>query len=202
MPVITFLQDGFMAFRGPYMRYVGTHTVNFCKRINRHKLPDGLRQTLVISTTSADEVVAALLKLDNRRDISAFSEITPRKKPKAKSVKFALKAYMSALLVIFGINKQQLLDIANKDEQEFINLWLDIYKYNNDDMVLFNNLLQGYQKGGLQGIAQILIDVMNGCVWEQPFAVQKEHLQFFAKNITEDVATILSQLSKLDLAEK
>ena len=162
MPVLTLIQDVFMAFKEPYDRYVGKFTLNYCKRIARQKLPEGLRQTLVVSAVSADEVVAALLKLDTRRDVSAFIELVPRQKPKAKCVKFALKAYISAILVVFGNYKQQLLELAGKNEQEFIDLWLKVYSYDNDDMLLFNDLLQEYQKNGLQGISQILIEVMQG----------------------------------------
>ena len=100
-----------MVFKGPYERYVGRHTIEYCKCIGRQKLPEGLRQTLLVSAVSADEVIAALLKVDNRRDVTAFIEAIPKKKPKPQLVKYALKAYMSALLVIFGTDKQQLLSI-------------------------------------------------------------------------------------------
>lgn len=201
MPVITLLQDVFMAFKGPYERYVGKHTVNFCKRVGRQKLHEGLRQTLIISAVSADEVVAALLKVDNRRDITAFSEISPRQKPKPSFVKLALKAYMSALLVVFGAHKQQLLAVANKNEQEFIKLWIHIFGYDNEDMALFNDLLQSYQKNGLKGISEVLAAVMDGCIWEQTFVVQEGHLQFFAENIAKDVAAIVAQLDKQSMVK-
>jgi len=195
MPVITFLQDVFMAFKGPYERHVGKHTVNFCKRIGRHKLSEGLRQTFTISAVSADEVVAALMKVDNRRDAAAFSGIPVVKKPTPQNVKFALKAYISALLVIFGTNKQQLLAIVDQNEQEFIDMWTDMYGYGQDDMKLFNELLQSYQKNGIQGISCILCSVMEG-IWEHKIDLQDQHIEFFAQNLTEDVNAILSQINK------
>ena len=195
MPVITFLQDVFMAFKGPYERHVGKHTVNFCKRISRHKLPEGMRQTLIISAISADEVVAALLKVDNRRDVAAFSEFSVVAKFNPQHVKFALKAYISALLVLFGSYKQELLAVTEQDEQGFIDLWTDIYGYGQGDMKLFNELLQSYQQDGIKGISAILCAVMES-FWTARIDLSEQHIDFFAQNLTEDINAILTQIDK------
>ncbi len=195
MPVITFLQDLFMAFKGPYERCVGKHTVNFCKRIGRHKLPEGIRRIFTISAISADEVVAALMRVDYRRTVAAFSEMPVRKKVDSRHVKYWLKAYLSALLVMFGTNKQQLLSTADQNEKAFIDAWTEMFSYGQDDMKLFNDLLQRYQENGVQGIASALCLAMEG-IWEQKIEPQEQHVEFFAKNLTEDVESIFSQINK------
>ncbi len=194
MPVITFLQDLFMVFKGPYERHVGKHTVNFCKRIGRHKLPEGMRQTLIMSAISADEAIAALMKVDHRRDASAL-DIPAVKKPNPQRVKFALRAYISAILVIFGSYKQQLLHVAGQDEQKFIDMWTEVYSYNQEDMILFNELLHRYQQNGISGISSVLCSAVEG-IWEGKNTFSEQHAEFFTKNLTEDIDAILFRISK------
>lgn len=73
-------------------------------------------------------------------------------------IKKNLKLYLSALLVLLSLEKESLLEKTALTEDEFIELWLQIFQYNNTDQLLFNLLLSQYEQGRIAAMTQVMAE--------------------------------------------
>ena len=148
MPVITFLKDMVAFVKGRRHRLVERNTVRFCERAAKKAANDAQKKVWLIAAICADEVTAALLSADARRDLSAFRGRVVRKDLKKPHVLAVMRTYLSALLVLSGGGKAQILDAMAMGEGEFIDAWRDVFEYGPDDMALFNRMTGALTAGG------------------------------------------------------
>lgn len=157
MPVISLLQDMMYFTKSPYERYIGKHTQQFCVRLNRKKLGEFTRKVLMGCMISADDAIAILLGLSPHHDVPLI-EREPTHLNKPLLIKKNLKLYLSALLVLLSLEKESLLEKTALAEDEFIELWLQIFQYNNTDQLLFNLLLSEYEQGRIAAMTQVMAE--------------------------------------------
>ena len=73
MPLMKFLHDALISTKGPYERYVGRHTREFCKKADRQAKTPIQRKIWFTAAISADEVIASLAGLEKRRALGALA---------------------------------------------------------------------------------------------------------------------------------
>ena len=160
MPLMKFLHDALISTKGPYERYVGRHTREFCKRADRQSKTPIQRKIWFTAAISADEVIASLAGLEKRRSLGALAGWQVQPKADRKSYPKALRLYLSALLLLYGTCKEELLDAFGLAEQEFMKAWQSIFQYDAADMAVFDDILtpafrtRGYRRArGCRGRA-------------------------------------------------
>jgi hypothetical protein len=153
MPVITFLQDMVSAVKGPYHRLVGRHTQRFCSRAVKRSANEQQKRVLFIAAAGADDFIARLLDLQDKRHTRTFAKHALEKKVTKKQVGLVLRAYISAILVLLGNSKGLLLQETGLNETEWIDLWCWVFDYQPEDIRLFNEVLTTYQQQGFDGLA-------------------------------------------------
>ena len=153
MPIITFLQDIFSAAKGPYHRKVGRYTQRFCSRAAKGSTNEMQKKIFLIAAICADELIAGLLGLDNKRQVTPFKGRTLKQKLTKQQVTAALRIYLSAILILISSQKKLVLQKTGLQEQELLKTWCSIFEYSPFDIQLFNGvLLQSYQQGGIDGL--------------------------------------------------
>jgi hypothetical protein len=167
VPIITFIKDIFAAAKGPYHRNVGRHTQRFCAKAVKVAGNQVQKKIFFVAAICADEFMAAVTGVDNKRQL-VFPNRTIKKKLNRQQMTAALRAYMSAVLVLISSHKEGLLTQAGLQEPELLQAWCSVFEYQPADMQLFDDLLlPAYRQGGIDalaaGMAQAIFDqVMTG----------------------------------------
>ena len=154
LPIITFLQDVFSVVKGPYHRKVGRHTQGFCSRAVKRSTNEMQRKVFFIVAICADEFIAALIGVDNKRQVEAFKELPLKQKISKEQITAAIRIYLSAILTLLSSHKVILLQQTYMQEQELLHKWCEIFEYLPSDMQTFNEvLLPAYQQGGIEDLS-------------------------------------------------
>ena len=105
------------------------------------------------SAISADEVIASLAGLEKRRALGALAGWQIHPEADRKNYPKALRLYLSALLLLYGTCKEQLLEVFGLTEQEFMEAWQSVFQYDADDMAVFDEILTpAFRNGGIDGL--------------------------------------------------
>jgi len=154
MPVITFIKDIFSAVKGRYHRNVGRHTQHFCTKAVKIACNQIQKKLFFVAAICADEFIAALIKVDNKRQLEAFHSRNLKNKLTKQQVTIALRAYLSGMLVLISPHKEGLLAQTGFEEQELLHAWCSIFEYQPSDMHLFDKvLLPAYRHEGISGLS-------------------------------------------------
>jgi len=197
MPVMKYLHDALISTKGPYERYVGRHTREFCKRADRQSKKPIQRKIWFTAAISADEVIASLAGLEKRRTLGgglAGWQVQP--KADRKSYPEALRLYLSALLLLFGTCKEEMLAKLGMTEVEFMQAWLSIFQYEASDKAVFDDILTpAFRSKGIDG----LVDAVGGLIRDalflpsSPFGKQEQSA--LQDLMIDDLAAVKRHLS-------
>jgi hypothetical protein len=203
MPVLTFLRDAIDYVKGPYFRHIGRHTKTFCSRA-AHNSKSNLQKRIWLSTAiSADEVIASITRLDNRRPVGPLARWQVR--PKAKPLHYlkAIRVYLSALLILYSTCKAELLEKMGLTEDEFMDQWKSIFQYNAADQAIFDNSLKpAFLKKGMDGLVNCTGELIREALF-QPQDGTEKHLgkeEFAALQdlLIDDLAALKRNLERRD----
>jgi len=188
MPVITFLSDLISLTKGPYYRLVGRHTQHYSLRAARRAAKnEKLKRVLSLGLVGADDWVAAYLGVPAKPSKSQLPLPAPHAKPAKILVVYSLKAYLSALLLLLGSQKAQLLERLDMDDRQLLDMWCQVFEYNPDDMKLFDEILsETYRQNGFDGLIQATRDAV----------VAKIPLPIIIENQTLELSSLASSLVK------
>jgi hypothetical protein len=195
VPIITFLQDVFSMAKGPYHHKIGRHTQRFCSKAAKCSTNEMQKKIFFVTAICADEFVAALLGVDNKRQIEPFKKRTLKTKIAKQQIVIALRIYMSAILTLISSQKDILLQKTGLEEQELLRLWCFIFEYLPSDMQLFNELLlPAYQHGGIDGLSMSV----GKSIIDQLFVVNDtlnpSELEMLQRTMIEDITAVLRLL--------
>lgn len=201
MPVLTFLQDAINYAKGPYFRHIGRHTKTFCSRAARTAKTNMQKRVWLATAISADEAIASIARLENRRPVGPLARWQVR--PKAKPLHYlkALRVYLSALLVLYSTCKSELLGKMGLSEAEFMDQWKSIFKYDKADQEIFDNsLAPAFRKKGIDGLVNCTGELIREALF-QPAASGGKHLEkdeFSAMQdlLVDDLTAIKRNLEK------
>ena len=150
MPIITFLQDIFAATKGRYYRTVGRHTQKFCSKAVNMSVNDAQKRIFFVTAICADELIAALMGVDKKRQVGPFNNRILKQKLSKQQIAAALRVYMSGILTLASTHKDALLAESGMQEEELLHVWCKVFDYSPSDMDLFDAvLLPAYRQGGI-----------------------------------------------------
>lgn len=197
MPVITFLQDIFAAAKGRYFRSVGRHTQKFCSQAAKFAGNDVQKKILLITAISADELVAALIGVDNKRPAGAFGGRTGKHRLTRQQITAALRVYLSGLLTLTSAHKKALLAQAGLEEQELLQLWCRVFDYAAADMQLFDEcLLPAYRQEGSLGVSRLVGKRILDCLFQPAGEMSPAETELLHNAMLEDAAAVIRVIQK------
>ncbi|HEX9157076.1 MAG TPA: hypothetical protein VF827_03600, partial [Syntrophales bacterium] len=129
MPVLTFIHDALAYAKGPHFRCLGRHTKAFCTRAARQAKNPVQRRVWLSTAISADEVIGSLARLETRRPMGSLANWQVQPKADRRRYLKALHVYLSALLLLYGTCKEELLAKLGMTEGEFMKAWQGIFLY-------------------------------------------------------------------------
>jgi hypothetical protein len=197
MPVLTFLRDALTSAKGRYDRHVGRHTRTFCKRAERYAKTPVQRRIWLSSAISADEVIASMAGLDKRRPLGALAGWQLSPKAGRSSYPKALRGYLSALLLLYGTCKEDLLSKLGLTEGEFMQAWQMVFQYDAADNAIFDeDLAPAFRERGIDGLVTATGELIRETLFrpESPFGKQEQSdLQAL---MVDDLAALKRHLAK------
>lgn len=205
MPVLTFLRDALDYAKGPYFRHVGRHTKTFCSRAARDSKTPAQKRIWLATAISADEAIASIARLENRRPVGplALWQVTPKAKP--RHYLKALRIYLSALLVLYGTCKAELLEYMGLKENEFMDQWKGIFQYDDADQALFDKtLVPAFSKKGLEGLVAATGKLIHEALFQpgsgpesgQDFQMGKDESAALQDLLVDDLAALKRNLER------
>lgn len=143
--------------KGPYHRKVGRHTQKFCSRAVKRSTNETQKKIFFIAAICADELIASLIGVDNKRQVDPFKVRTLKTKILKPEITMALRVYLSALLTLVSVQKKALLQRTGMEETELLQTWCSIFEYLPSDMQLFDEvMLPMYQQGGIESLSALV----------------------------------------------
>ncbi|HEX7503793.1 MAG TPA: hypothetical protein VF336_00875 [Syntrophales bacterium] len=204
MPLMKFLRDALISTKGPYERYVGRHTRDFCKRADRQSKTPIQRKIWFTAAISADEVIASLAGLEKRRTLGALAGWQVRPKADRKSYPEALRLYLSALLLLYGTGKEDVLSKLGMTEGEFMQAWLSIFQYEESDKAVFDDILTpAFRSKGIDGLVDAVGGMIRNALFLPSSPFGKQEQSALQDLMIDDLAAIKRLLSmrEEDLAQ-
>ena len=193
MPVITFIKDIMAKARGAYYYQVARHTQVFCQRAASQAANPQQRRMFFVGAAAADEVISGLLKLGPGTHCSDYTLRTG--KVSKQAVLGAMKVYLSALLVLLGTQRDQVLASTVLDEQALLKKWCSIYDYNIEDRQLFNEtLLAAFKSGGLEALTQAAGHYMVSRLFITASPLESKELSAIERALVVDLTAILRNI--------
>jgi hypothetical protein len=195
VPIITFLQDVFSIAKGPYHHKIGRHTQRFCSKAAKYSGNEMQKKIFFVTAICADEFVAALLGVDNKRQKEMFKKRILKNKIAKQQIVIALRIYMSAILTLISSQKEILLQKTGLEEQELLRMWCFIFEYLSSNMQLFNELLlPAYQHDGIDGLSMSVGKSVIDQLFVVNDALNSFELEFLQRTMVEDVTAVLRLL--------
>lgn len=203
MPVMTFLHDALAYAKGPYYRHVGRHTKNFCMRASRQAKTAAEKRVWLSTAISADEVIASLAHLEKRRPLGPLESWKVRPKVKPANYLKALRIYLSALLLLYGSCKDELLRKTGMPEGDFIKAWQYIFQYDGADKTIFDQTLTpAYREKGLEGLVKSTGELIRDWLFLPESPLGKEELASLREIMVDDLTALKRNLARIDDSEK
>lgn len=197
LPIITFLQDVFAMTKGPYHRKVGRHTQKFCSRAVKRSGNEIQKKIFFIAAICADEFIASLLGVDNKRQVGPLAVRTFKPKIRKPEISTALRIYMSALLTVISLEKKLLLERTGMEENELLKTWCAVFEYLPSDMKLFDEvMLPNYQEGGIESLSALVGKEIVRQLCLDHDALTPLEMKILQNIIIEDAAALMGLLQK------
>lgn len=205
MPVITFLRDAIDYAKGPYHRHIGRHTKTFCARAARNSRTNIQKRIWLATAISADEVLASIARLENRRPVGPLALWQAAPKAKPRHYLKALKIYLSSLLVLYGTCKAELLEKMGLQESELMDQWKSIFQYDQADQALFDETLApAFRAKGLEGLVSATGKLLHEALFQPEsapgsrpdFQMDKDESAALQDLLVDDLAALKRNLER------
>ncbi len=191
MSLILDIQDYLSGAKGTHYRNVGKLTIRFCKRASKLSANEHQRRVLMSAAISADEVIAALLGLDNKRNVEAFKERHSCNRLHRDAIVAAMRSYLSALLILCSIFKDSLLKKMEMTENDFVAGWCSVFEYLPEDMKSFDDdLSTTFRSKGMDGLVEVLGRQMANTLFQEKHPLSEMEAASLRDWILVDVAAI------------
>ena len=177
--------------KGQYNRLVGKHTKQYCNRTVTRATNDFQKRILFIAAAGADDFVAKLLGVQVVKQKWSIKKTKLDEKITPQVSVLALRTYLSALMVLLAIEKEQILQKVALSEEEWLVLWCWVFEYNSEDKSIFDTeLLPAFQQNAFDGLLQVA-----GKKMFSPLCLEKnileEKINLLKNALINDAAAIL-----------
>jgi hypothetical protein len=151
----------------------------------------------MIAAVSVDEVVAALLRLDHKRNAEAFKERHACKKLHKDDILAVMRSYLSALLIMCAIFKKILLARVKMSENDFMAGWRSAFEYSPADMQMFDEkLTPAFRSKGMDGLVEVLGQQMVNTLFQEKQPLNEMETASLRDMILDDMAAIKRYVEK------
>jgi hypothetical protein len=199
MTVLKYIQDALVSTKGPYERNVGRYTREFCKRADSHSKTPIQRKIWFTTAISADEVIASLAGLDKRRALGALAGWQVRPKADRKGYPKALRVYLSALLLLYGTCKEDLLSTLGLTEGEFMQAWQTVFQYDAADKAIFDDALTpAFRERGIDGLVTATGELIRDTLFQPDSPFGKQEQSALQDLMVDDLAALKRNLARRD----
>jgi len=197
MSIITVIKKALSGKDRNYFRKVEKHTMTFCKQASKISVNEHQRRILFSAAVSTDEVVASLLGLDHKRNIEAFKDRHICRKQRKEDILFAMRSYLSALLILCAVFKEKLLDKVEMKENDFMISWRSTFEYSPDDMQMFDEkLASAFRSKGMDGLVDVLGRQMVNTLFQENQPLSGTEAASLRDMILDDMAAIKRYVEK------
>jgi hypothetical protein len=195
--VITAIQDYLSGKERTHYRKVGKQTAKLCKRASKLSVNEHQRRILMSAAISVDEVVAALLGLEQKRNVEAFKDRHTCARPSRKELLAVMRCYLSALLIMCVTFKKMLLSKVEMSENNFMVGWRSVFEYSTADMQLFDEeLAPAFRNKGMDGLVEALGRHMINTLFQEKQPLSKMEAASLRDMILDDTAAIKMYVEK------
>lgn len=197
MPVITFMQDLLGVAKGPFYHKVGRHTIRFCRQAVKVSANESQKKLWLTAGIAAEELVAGLLRFDNKRNMEQFKKRIVRKKINKQQVLRVLRAYLSAIVVSISTYKYDIIQGTSMTEENFLRAWCSIFEYKLEDMQVFDEiLLPAWQQSGFEGLVRSIGNIITDNLFVDNDELSTEELKELMVVLRGDVSNILQYFKR------
>jgi hypothetical protein len=201
MPVLTFLHDALAYARGPHYRHVGRYTKTFCTRAASQAKTPVQRRVWFSTAISADEVIASLAHLEDRRPTGSLAGWQVQPKADRRRYLKALHVYLSALLLLYGTCKEDLLAKLGMTEGEFMKAWQGIFQYDAADQAIFDKVLTpAFREKGIDGLVTATGERIREVLFQPDSSFGKQEQSALQDLMVDDLAALKRNLARRDEA--
>ena len=199
MPVLTFLHDALAYAKGPHYRYVGRYTKTFCSRAARQAKTPVQRRVWFSTAISADEVIGSLSHLEKRRPRGSLEVWQVQPKADRRRYLKALHVYLSALLLLYGTCKEELLAKLGMTEGEFMKAWQGIFQYDKADQAIFDDVLTpAFRDRGIDGLVAATGETIREVLFQPDSPFGKKEQSALQDLMVDDLAALKRNLVRRD----
>ena len=199
MPVLTFIHDALAYAKGPHYRNVGRYTKTFCSRAASQAKTPVQKRVWFSTAISADEVIGSLARLENRRPTGSLAGWQVQPKADRRRYLKALHVYLSALLLLYGTCKEELLAKMGMTEGDFMKAWQDIFQYHPADQAIFDKVLTpAFREGGIDGLVTAAGELIRETLFQPESPFGKKENADLQDLMVDDLAALKRNLAKRD----
>lgn len=197
MSIITVIKNALSGKNRNYYRKVGKQTVNFCKQASKISVNEHQRRILMSAAVSVDEVVAALLGLDHKRNAETFKDRHACKRLHREDILAVMRSYLSALLIMCTIFKAILLAKVEMAEKDFMAGWRSAFEYSPADVEIFDaELAPAFRSKGMDGLVEVLGRQMVNTLFQEKQPLSEMESASLRDMILDDIAAIKRYVEK------
>lgn len=197
MSIITVIKNALSGKNRNYYRKVGKQTINFCKQASKISVNEHQRRILMSAAVSVDEVVAALLGLDHKRNAETFKDRHACKRLHQEDILAVMRSYLSALLIMCTIFKAILLAKVEMAEKDFMAGWRSAFEYSPADVEIFDaELAPAFRSKGMDGLVEVLGRQMVNTLFQEKQPLSEMESASLRDMILDDIAAIKRYVEK------
>lgn len=197
MSIITVIKNALSGKNRNYYRKVGKQTINFCKQASKISVNEHQRRILMSAAVSVDEVVAALLGLDHKRNAETFKDRHACKRLHREDILAVMRSYLSALLIMCTIFKAILLAKVEMAEKDFMAGWRSAFEYAPADVEIFDaELAPAFRSKGMDGLVEVLGRQMVNTLFQEKQPLSEMESASLRDMILDDIAAIKRYVEK------
>jgi hypothetical protein len=197
MSIITVIQDFLSGTKRTYYRKVGKQTIKFYKRASKISVNEHQRRLLMSAAVSVDEVFAALLGLDHKRNAEAFKGRHSCRKLHRKELLTTVRSYLSALLIMCSTFKGILLAKVEISENDFMAGWRSAFEYSPADMQIFDEILATtFRSKDINGLIEVLGWQIVNTLFQEKQPLSEMEAASLRDMILDDMAAIKRYVEK------
>lgn len=158
---------------------------------------DSQRKLWVAAALAAEELVAALLALEDKSKVELFKQRILRKRIDNNQIRAVLLAYLSTILVSVTNYKHDVLAKTEMNEEGFLKSWCAVFEYKQEDMQFFDEILTpAYQRNGFNGLLQETGKIVIEHFYQDASELTRDEVKQFEDIFTKDVIGIFNYLNQ------
>jgi hypothetical protein len=197
MPPISTITKFLGSFNNPYKRTIGKHTRKFNLRAIQKAKNESQKKLWLSASIAAEELVAALLKLDSKVNLEQINQNILKIDIDKKQVLTVLRAYLSAVVVLISTYKETILASTALTEKSFLQAWCSVFEYQPADMKVFDEvLLTAYSQSGTNGLIEEIGKIIADNFYQETTELIPEDMTVLEGILLNDVSGILQYLKQ------